>query len=99
MAFDPEELTGQLLPALRVGDSQRLDAATYGDDLVRECRLALSQLLPLNDTERAFLDLLLDKGKIDATLLTTDTALQERIQAQPLLAWKAQNVRSYKGLS
>ena len=99
VAFDPEELSSQLLPALRAGDTQGLDAITYGDRLVHECRLALSELLPFTDDERAFLDLLLDAGKIDATLLTTDPALQERIQAQPMLRWKAQNVRTYKGLA
>lgn len=98
VAFDLEELSSQLVPALRVGDMQGLDAAAYGDDLVRQCRLALSAILPLNDGELAFLDRLLDAGEINASLLTTDTALQERIQAQPQLRWKAQNVRSYKGL-
>lgn len=37
--------------------------------------------------------------RIDATILTSDKSLQERIQAQPLLEWKARNVRRYKGLS
>ena len=99
VAFDPEELSSQLLPALRVGDTQSLDAATYGESLTGECRLALSKLLPLNDAERAFLDLLLDEGRIDATLLTHDERLKERIQAQPQLEWKAQNVRRHKGLA
>ena len=99
VAFDPEELSSQLLPALRVVDIQALDAVTYGDDLVRQCRQALSQFLPLNDEERAFLNLLLDEGRIDATVLTSDERLQERIQAQPSLEWKARNVRDYKGLS
>jgi hypothetical protein len=56
--------------------------------------LALSRLF-----EREFLDLLLDKGEIDSTILTADTALQERIQGQPLLEWKALNVRRHKGLT
>ena len=41
----------------------------------------------------------LDRGEVDASILTSDTTLQERIQAQPLLEWKALNVRRYKGLS
>jgi hypothetical protein len=56
--------------------------------------LALSRLF-----EREFLDLLLDKGEIDSTILTADTALQERIQGQPILEWKALNVRRHKGLT
>ena len=33
------------------------------------------------------------------SLLTSDTNLQQRIQVQPLLEWKALNVRRHKGLS
>jgi hypothetical protein len=54
--------------------------------------------LPFTDSERAFLDLLLDRGKIDSTLLTADESLQRRIQCQPLLEWKALNVKRHKGL-
>jgi hypothetical protein len=57
--------------------------------LVRECRDGLALVLPFSDAEREFLDLLLDRGKIDATILTSDAALQKRIQGQPLLKWKA----------
>jgi hypothetical protein len=66
---------------------------------MEECRQALSAVLPFNDTERDFLDLLLDKGEIDSTILTADSALQKRIQQQPLLGWKALNVRQHKGLA
>ena len=97
--FDLAELSSQLVPALRVGGIQGHEAASYGGELVDECRKALSALLPFNDSERAFLDLLLDEGEIDATILTSNTTLQERIQAQPLLEWKARNVRRHKGLS
>ena len=98
VAFDPRELSGQLLPALRTGGIQGIEAARYGGMLVNECREALSALLPFNDAERAFLDLLLDEGKIDASILTSDKTLQERIQGQPLLEWKAQNVRRHNRL-
>ena len=99
VAFDPRELSSQLMPSLRVDALQRLEAGNYGEELVKECRRGLSSLIPFRDEERAFLDLLLDEGEIDATMLTSDTALQERIQAQPLLEWKAQNVRRFKGLA
>jgi hypothetical protein len=56
-------------------------------------------VLPFTDSERAFLDLLLDRGVINPTLLTADESLQRRIQCQPLLEWKALNVRRHKGLS
>jgi hypothetical protein len=66
---------------------------------VNECRQALSVALPFTEAERAFLDLLLDKGEIDSTILTADQTLQKRIQKQPLLEWKALNVRKHRGLS
>jgi hypothetical protein len=61
-----------------------------------ECRQALSAVLPLNESEKAFLDLLLDRGIIDPSLLTNDPFLQQRILLQPLLQWKALNVRHHK---
>ncbi len=65
---------------------------------MEECRQALSVVIPFSENEKAFLDLLLDYGEIDSTILTADKSLQQRIQRQPLLEWKAVNVRKYKGL-
>ena len=97
---DAGELFNQLLPVLHIGAMQGSEEARgYGEKLVEECRQGLSTVLPFTDAERAFLDLLLEKGIIDATLLTSDVSLQECIQAQPLLEWKALNVRRYRGLS
>ncbi len=98
VAFDPRELSSQLIPALRAGGMDGLDAVAYGESLVRESRRVLSELLPFSGEELSFLDLLLDAGEIDANLLTTDEALRDRIQSQPLLEWKAKNVRRHKGL-
>ena len=98
--FDSVELARQLRPTLRTYPPRDLEAlAAYGARLVNECRRALSNVLPFTDAERAFLDLLLDRGEIDGALLTTDATLQQRIQAQPLLEWKALNVRRHRGLS
>ena len=98
VAFDPSELASQLVPALRIGGIQGLETVGYGENLVAEGRQALDVLLPFNDAERFFLDLLLDEGKIDARLLTPDEVLQGRIHSQPLLEWKAQNVWRHKGI-
>ena len=75
-----------------------MDAAEYGRMLVEDCRRALSALLPFDEGERAFLDRLLDHGEIDGALLTADQELRQRINAQPWLEWKAQNVRQHRGL-
>ena len=98
VAFDEAELSSQLLPALRIGTMSSAEAASYGERMVDECRNTLSVLLPLNEGELAFLYLLLDGGEIDATILTDDADLQQRIQTHPNLEWKAQNVRRYKRL-
>ncbi len=98
--FNPAELTRLLTPTLDARAIQEQGSpAEFGACLVRECREGLSMVLPFNDAERQFLDLLLDKGEIDSTILTADKALQKCIQQQPLLEWKALNVRQYKGLS
>ena len=94
--FDPQELQRQLLPALRVDSAREVDPIEYGEKLVRDCQEAVQILLPFTEAERTFLDLLLDDGIIESELLTPDADLQERIQAQPMLRWKAQNVKEYK---
>lgn len=98
--FDPAELTRQLVPLLRIKAIEpQKEALVQGNRLVEECRKGLSTVLPFTENELAFLDLLLEKGEVDSTLLTNDPDLQQRIQKQPLLEWKAINVRRYKGLS
>ncbi len=97
--YDGAELARQLGPTLRAPLSgEQGISVEYATRLVDECKKDLSAVLPFADNERAFLDQLLDEGKIDATLLTSDPSLQERIQTQPLLEWKALNVRRHRGL-
>ena len=96
--FDLVELSRQLLPALRVDSVRELQSGGYGEALLKECRTALSRLLPFTDAERSFLDTLLDAGEIRPKLLTEDADLQRRIHSHPLLLWKSRNVREYRGL-
>jgi len=97
--FESAELTRQLIPTLRVAESAEQESFDqYGLRLVEECRQALSVVLPFSENEKAFLDLLLEQGEIDSSILTSDLDLQQRIQKQPLLEWKAVNVRKHKGL-
>jgi hypothetical protein len=98
--FDPAELTRLLFPALSQRFTEKQgEPARYGKRLVKECRTKLAAVLPLKGAEREFLDLLLEKGEIDSSVLTPDKALQERIQSQPLLQWKALNVKRHRGLA
>ena len=98
--YQGEELIDQLTPTLHTHLSREQSSSVkYGTKLVDECRKALSVVLPFTDAEKAFLNLLLDEGEIDATILTSDPTLQKRIQAQPQLQWKALNVKRHKRLS
>ena len=97
--FETAELSRQLIPTLRIPLSGNLASIEqYGNQLLEECRQSLSTVLPFTEPERTFLDLLLDHGEIKATILTDNTTLQQCIQKQPLLEWKAVNVRKHKGL-
>jgi hypothetical protein len=97
--FEAVRQADQLLFTLQASEFGNFgSSAEYGAKLVEDCRKALAAVLPFTDAERKFLDLLLDKGEIDPAILTNDAALQERIREQPLLEWKAINVRKHKGL-
>jgi hypothetical protein len=97
--LDPEELADRLFPMLLGLDMpESVKSAEWGRRLQEECLRNLSIILPFSEMELRFLNLLLDEGKIEPGLLTTDTELQKRILAQPLLAWKALNVKKHKGV-
>lgn len=55
-------------------------------------------LLAWSPRERAFLDRLIDYGEIAPDVLVDGSDRQALIGAQPLLQWKALNVRKFKGL-
>jgi predicted nucleotidyltransferase component of viral defense system len=97
IGFEARELQEQLLPLLRADflDSFE-DAGQWVERLVEECREALKLVLPLTDTEKAFLDHILNVGEIDQSLLTEDEELQGRIASHPGLLWKAQNVQQFR---
>ena len=99
IVFDAAELERELIPTLRADAIREKGAvAEYGRALVEKSTQLLSGLLPFTDQEREFLDLLLDKGEIAPQLLTSDAALQDRLQRHPLLKWKALNVKQHHGL-
>ena len=76
--------------------------AEYGDidawinETVALCREKLGYLLNLSTNEQAFLDGVLDRGEINTDLLETDPETRKRINAMPMLAWKALHVRKHR---
>ncbi len=99
MVLSSASQTNKLAHILPLGTIRQAGGAEYyGSKLVGDCRQALSMVLPLYDFEREFLDLLLDKGEIDAAILTADPSLRNQIQKHPLLEWKVRNARQHKAL-
>ncbi len=68
------------------------DWLSWTNQLLADCKTALTPLFPLRERERAFLQSLFEHGAIDATLATDDRHLIEKINAHPLLQWKAKLV-------
>jgi hypothetical protein len=98
VGFGFEEVRDQLLPVLRStvvrGDRE---LRNWANRMVADCRRGLSRLLPFTIEERRFLDGVLDLGEVRPELLTSDSELARRIADQPMLAWKARNVRRHFG--
>jgi predicted nucleotidyltransferase component of viral defense system len=95
----PRAVREELLPLLRVegrhgdGDPDRL-----AETLARVRQQVATTLLRWRKPERAFLDRLAEAGEVEASLLTEDPVLRDRIAAQPMLRWKAMHVRRFRGL-
>ena len=86
----------QLRPALNHTDSQRtrpLSADAYLAHLEAKALPARRIVLPHTPSEQAFLDMLLDWGRVEPHLLTADEHLQRRIATEPWLQWKSHNTR------
>ncbi len=96
--FELRDLENHLVPMLPLEAAAGEQTGEWGARLVEECRSALGIVLPFLPTELEFLDRLLDHGEVVPSLLTSDTALGDRIRQQPMLAWKATNMRRHKGL-
>jgi predicted nucleotidyltransferase component of viral defense system len=96
--LDAPAITRELEPLLRrVDQGAATDSAALARWMSDRLRPVKDSLLAWSENERGFLDLLLDEGEIDATLLTNDRDLRDRVMAQPMLRWKAQNVREHRG--
>lgn len=98
VAVNLKDVRDTLLPLLRVesrpfgGDVEAL-AAHVNSASIR----AAQSLLDVSRREREFLDRILDRGEIAAEALVDEPDRQALIRGQPLLQWKALNVRRFKG--
>lgn len=98
VSYEAGEIEKQLLPLLRKDSLAKFsEPSEMADRLVEETRQRLEMVLPFSSSESEFLNRLLDHGEIVGALLTRDESLVECINHHPLLKWKAQNVRRFKG--
>jgi hypothetical protein len=87
----------QLVPMLRLeADGSSPDTSELLAWIDNGLKGAVSRLLDWSAAERSFLDRLHDDGVVDAEILHTDPVVKERIRSQPMLQWKALNVRQYR---
>ena len=96
---DPREFRQKLaicLPRDRLAARGEVDA--WIDETVALCRERFAFLFDLTANEQAFLDDVLDRGEIDASLLGIASEIRVRIEAMPMLSWKTRHVREHRGL-
>lgn len=93
IGYDHRELQQNLLPLLRTSGSKSPPPVDWAASMVAECRSALRVVLPMEDKQIAFLDQLLDHGRIQPNLLGVDKEFAAKIERHPMLQWKAMNVR------
>jgi len=87
----------QLIPVLQQGGNGSVpDPEELRAWIDRRLEGAVNRLLDWSAAERRFLDRLHDEGIVDAEVLHADPVIQERIRSQPMLLWKAQNVRNFR---
>jgi len=86
----------QLLPMLpEDGDPHVPDPEALRAEIGERLRGVAERLLHWSPAEREFLDRLHDEGEVAAGVLHSDPTVQQRIRAQPMLLWKAQNVHKF----
>lgn len=89
--FDKRELQNQLIPVMRKSTVEREgNWVLWTNTLLQGCKSALSQLLPFHTNEKKFLNQLYNHGNLDATLLTSNQQMIQKIYSHPLLQWKVQ---------
>ncbi|OAI49225.1 hypothetical protein AYO45_00570 [Gammaproteobacteria bacterium SCGC AG-212-F23] len=93
IAIDKNEIAKKLYPVLR---QQEIAYPELTKNLILDCKKIIATILPFRNHEKEFLDLLLDKGQIEPSLLTPDIEMQNKILKHPGLLWKAQHAKKFK---
>ena len=83
------------IPAWIRSDTGMVDA--WIDETIAPCREGFTFLFDLTAHERAILDGVLDRGKIDADLMDIAPEIRVRNEDMSMLAWKTLHVRELRG--
>lgn len=96
VSFDAGELEHQLIPMLRRDFINNTGTPRdWAMHMMAYCRQKLDAILSMTTEEKEFLNLLLDHGEIEPSLLTSDESMAVNIKSHPLLLWKSLNVKQH----
>ena len=89
---------GKSQPILRQENIPRARVAikAWAETLTRELQEALSRILPLYKNEFDFISKIRKLGKINASMITDDVALQAVVKHHPALQWAAKRANRKK---
>lgn len=88
-----ERLEGDVVPLLRASAAGALDGPEGAQRLLAETKAALGVILPLHESELAFLEALLVQGELVPELLGLSGEISDRARLHPALRWKTLNVQ------
>lgn len=89
--FTIKDIRDKLIPVLKASEAPRgthTHVKIWAEQLLDECKSALSQLLPFNKNEIEFLKRFQEYGELKPELISDDKQLCQRIEAHPLLHWR-----------
>lgn len=95
--FEVKELQNMLIPLLRENVFQKSkDTKQLAQKILDESKEMLEQLLPFKKAELEFLKILMEEGRVEASLISQDPSLIRKIEVQPGIQWKIKNIEKMK---
>lgn len=89
--IDLKDLQNKLIPVLKYPFSNEFSSAIeWANSLVSKVKTGLTQLLPFNEPEKAFISAISELSEIKTELITDNPELAEKIKSHPALLWAIQ---------